>query len=208
LELVRASDADGPLLAALRDAEGRGLDIEATFPALVHGRSLDGAEDVASVLHGRVDRWTEAAGGKRQAAMNLIAGLIPRVQGVTEPDMATALVERDQAIETRARVLAELAVEARHGWVRQVGIPPSDPTRREQWMREVSTVAAYRERWGHTGRSVIGNESDASSIEQIGQHRRAQASVERALAIARAEKAPQASPAREITVQAEKGVEL
>ena len=78
LEQVRQSAAYGPLLAALRDAESRGLDVEGVFPKLVIARALDDAEDPAAVMHGRVDRWTEAASSKRLAASNLIAGLIPR----------------------------------------------------------------------------------------------------------------------------------
>ena len=54
------------------------------------------AIDVAAVLHGRVHRWIQAASGRRQGADHLIAGLIPRVRGVTDPDMARALTEREQ----------------------------------------------------------------------------------------------------------------
>ena len=104
LEAVRTSEAHGPLLASFRDAEARDLDVESTFPRLVAGRSLADAADVAAVLHGRVDRWTQAASGlRRRTAGNLIAGLIPRVQGVTDPEMAQALAERDHAMEERAR---------------------------------------------------------------------------------------------------------
>jgi conjugative relaxase-like TrwC/TraI family protein len=39
LEQVRSSDARGPLFAGLRDAEARGLDIEAAIPKLVAGKS-------------------------------------------------------------------------------------------------------------------------------------------------------------------------
>ena len=49
------------------------------------------AIDVAAVLHGRVHRWIQAASGRRQGADHLIAGLIPRVRGVTDPDMASRI---------------------------------------------------------------------------------------------------------------------
>ena len=62
---VRESEAHGPLLAAFRDAEARGVDIESDFPTLVALRSLVDAEDIASVLHGRVEGWTKVAGSKR-----------------------------------------------------------------------------------------------------------------------------------------------
>ena len=66
LAAVAASAARGPLFAGLRDAEARGLDVEAALPKLVAGKSLADAADVASVLHGRVDRWSQAAGGRRR----------------------------------------------------------------------------------------------------------------------------------------------
>jgi conjugative relaxase-like TrwC/TraI family protein len=89
LAALRASAAHGPLLAAFREAEARGLDIESTFPRLVAGRSLADAADVAAVLHGRVERWTQVAGSRSRRADDLIAGLIPRAQGVSNPEMAT-----------------------------------------------------------------------------------------------------------------------
>ena len=72
------------------------------------------------MLHGRVERWTEAAGGRDQSR-NLIAGLIPRAQRVSDPEMARALTERDQAMEERARTLADQAIERRSGWVQRLG---------------------------------------------------------------------------------------
>jgi len=128
LEQVRSSEAYGPLLAALRDAEARGLDVDETFPRLVAARSLTDADDPAAVLHGRVDRWVAAAGSKRQAATNLIAGLTPRAAGVADLDMARALDERDQAMERRAAELVSEAIEAIEAgkvWVRRLGRPPS-----------------------------------------------------------------------------------
>jgi ATP-dependent exoDNAse (exonuclease V) alpha subunit len=207
LEAVRASVAHGPLLASFRDAEARGLDVEATFPRLVAGRSLADAADVAAVLHNRVDRWTEAAGGRRRTAGNLIAGLIPRVRGVGDPEMAQALTERDHAMEGRARALAEEAIISDHSWVQRLGSPPSDPSRRERWMREISTVAAYRDRWHVTGEHIIGNQTGLSN-EQTGHYQRARAAAARAVAISHDVHGEQASPTWEPQIQAARGVEL
>jgi len=185
LEQVRASEAHGPLLAALRDAEARGLDVDEAVPSLVAARSLADVEDPAAVLHGRVDRWVAAAGSRRRTATNLIAGLIPRATGVGDPDMARALDERDQAMERRAAELASEAIEAGKVWVRRLGRPPADPAAREAWTRAVSTVAAYRERWGiGTDHRPLGPESAVRTIEAFGQRKRAQAAVERALHLA------------------------
>ena len=184
LATVTASAARGPLFAALRDAEARGLDVEAALPQLVAGKSLADATDVASVLHSRVDRWSHAAGGRRRHTGHLIAGLIPRAQGVTDPDMARALAERDQAMEQRARSLAEEAIAARHSWVRPLGAPPSGSAQRERWLREVSTVAAYRDRWHIEGQRPLGAAPDREDLEQTAQRKRALVAGERAKAMA------------------------
>jgi hypothetical protein len=164
---VAASAARGPLFAGLREAEARGLDVDDALPRLVAGRSLADAADVASVLHGRVDRWSQAAGGRRRQTGHLIAGLIPRVQGVSDPDMARALAERDDAMEQRARSLAQEAIAAGQTpgcgpW----GSPPSAPAQRERWLREVSTVAAYRDRWHIEGQGPLGPAPDRENHEQ------------------------------------------
>jgi hypothetical protein len=180
---VRSSETHGPLLAALREAEACGLDVEAVFPQLVAGRSLTDALDVAAVLHGRVDRWKQAASGRRQVAGHLIAGLIPRVRGTTDPEMARALVERDQAMERRAHTLANQAIETRQGWVQRLGPAPVNPGDRARWLRAVSTIAAYRDRWHITGPGTIDTRGDVGSTEQISQRQRARAAVEHARAI-------------------------
>jgi conjugative relaxase-like TrwC/TraI family protein len=210
LEAVRSSDAYGPLMAALRDAEARGLDVETTLPKLVAARTLGDAEDPAAVLHGRVDRWATAAGSRRLAASNLIAGLIPRATGITDPDMAKALADRDRAMERRARQLAERAIEHRHAWVGRLGNPPADPAAGELWMRAVSTVAGYRDRWGiGNDHRPLGPDTAVQTIEGIGHRNRAQAAVEAALRLAgETRTAPHEAPAPVPHRTAQRGMEL
>jgi len=210
LGVVRSSQAYGPLLAALRDAEGRGLDVESGFPLIVNARDMDGADDPASVLHGRVDRWIKTAGTRRRAASNLVAGLIPRPVGITDPDMAQALKERDVAIEARARTLAAQAVERSAPWTAPLGPPPAAPTARHAWGEELRVVAAYRERWAITGPAPVGSEADAATIEQIGHYKRALAAAARADGLARGDSRGRVAaviPAPDHTV-AQKGVDL
>jgi hypothetical protein len=186
LDRIRESDAYGPLLAALRDAESSGLDVERSFPKLVAARPLAGVEDPASVLHGRVQRWAHAAWPRRQSGANLVAGLIPRAAGVTDADMTRALVERDHAMERRARELAELAIERHEPWVRRLGEPPSDPGEHQQWMRAVSTVAAYRDRWNISDDHLpLGPDSAVTAIEAMRHRTRAVGAVRRALSLSR-----------------------
>jgi conjugative relaxase-like TrwC/TraI family protein len=205
---VGASEAHGPLLAAFREAEASGLDVEAAFPQLVAGRSLTDAVDVAAVLHGRVHRWMEAAGGRRRGVDHLIAGLIPRVQGVTDPDVADALVEREKAMESRARTLAHQAVETGQPWVQRLGAVPANARDRTRWLREVSTIAAYRERWHITGSAPLGPVSRIDGSERMSHFRRALAAAEHARAISQGTHGKQASVAPQVEIDVVQGVEL
>ncbi|MDA8312129.1 MAG: relaxase domain-containing protein [Actinomycetota bacterium] len=207
LDAVRTSEAHGPLLAAFWGAEARGLDIETAFPLLVAGRSLDDVDDIAAVLHRRVERWPDAAGDRRWRSEDLIAGLIPRAKRVNDAELARALAERDLAMQERARALAAQAIEAGRSWVAGLGSPPTEPLRRERWLREVSTVAAYRDRWHLTSERPLGAETDAASIEQQTQRKRAQAAMKRAFAISKTATVQPAGPVLEVEMQVQRGVE-
>jgi hypothetical protein len=207
IDAVRSSDAHGPLLAAFREAEAAGLDIEAAFPQLVSGRSLTDSVDAAAVLHGRVDRWMQASSGRRRGAHHLIAGLIPRAQGITDPDMARALTEREQAMEQRAGTLANQAIEAGQGWVQHLGPAPNDPEQLARWRRQVSTIAAYRDRWHITGPAPVGNGSKVGGTEQMSQVRRAFAAAENARAISKVAGTKQADISHDVSIDVVLGVE-
>jgi conjugative relaxase-like TrwC/TraI family protein len=211
IEQVRSSDAYGPLVHAFSQAEARGMHPETVVPRLVAARGLDDADDVAAVLHGRLDRYIETAGSKRQTTLDLIAGLVPRARGVTDPDMARALRERDEAMERRSAALADQAVERNPLWVRRLGTPPDDLAARAAWLHHVRVVAAYRERWNLTGAAPVDDREHAGTIEQIGHQERAKAAAGRALAISRQVKQEQQHPeASDLSVGVEpsKGVEL
>ena len=179
LALVEQSPAFGPLVACLREAEARGLDVEQALPRLVGGRGFDDAEDVAAVVHGRAERWAAGARPARPGA-GFVAGAVARTGDGDDADMARALAERDEAMRRRSRELAEAALRRREPWVARLGPPPPSPERHERWLEAVATVAAYRERWG-VGDSdrPLGDESAAASVEAV-RHR------ERALAAANA----------------------
>ena len=182
LERVSQSEARGPLLAALRDAEARGLDVEGAFPTLVALRSLDEAEDPASVMHARVQAWANTAGSKRRTSTGFVAGIIPRAVGVTDPDMVRALDERAVAMQDRARKLAARAIEHRETWVLRLGAPPADRVKHERWLKAVSTVAAYRERWNIADdRRPLGPGGAVRSLDALGHRRRAELAIAKAL---------------------------
>ncbi len=187
LEEMRQSPAYGPLLAAVRDAETHGLDVEETLPRLVAARSLDDADDLSAVIRDRVDRWAQVAGSERQAGKNIIGGLIPRAVGVTDTDMDRGLKERAEALQRRARELAERAIDQNPLWLRQLGARPSDPLAAERWLEAVKTIAAYRERWSIDGDPrPLGSKATARSIEALNQRRLAQAAFNTAMRLTHA----------------------
>jgi hypothetical protein len=208
LAAVAASAARGPLFAGLSVAEARGLEADEVLPRLIAGRSLADAADVASVLHGRVDRWSQAAGGRRRQTGHLIAGLIPRAQGVTDPDMARALTERDHAMEQRARSLAVEAIVTGQSWVRPLGAPPSAPAKRERWLREVSTVAAYRDLWHIEDQRPLGAAPGRENFDQTVQREKALAAGKWARAISTPAVDQPNNQALEQQVEISPGIEL
>jgi hypothetical protein len=205
LKLVRASEAHGPLLAAFREAESRGVDIETAIPRLVQSHTLADADDVAAILHARVERYAKSEGLKRRMAANLIGGLMPQAMGVTDPDMARALDDRERALEQRARLLAGLAVAHGDTWTHVLGPVPTNLARRERWFVGASTVAAYRERWGIKGRTPLG--SDVTCIEQIGHRKRALEVINRVTATG-PEMPVQTRSGPDVVLQEETGVIL
>ena len=144
---AKASPAYAALLAQLRDAENRGSDIHTELPMLVTGRSFDDADDIASVLHHRIDRYVTGVGYPSTPARELIAGIFPRTGGITDPDVALALNDRANAIEQRARELATIAIDRGDTWVQAFGDAPRTVELYEHWILEVATGAAYIDRW-------------------------------------------------------------
>jgi hypothetical protein len=208
LQSVRSSDAFGQLTASLRRAEARHLDVDTALPELISGRAFDGAGDIAEAVTARVDRWTQMAGSRRRSSDDYVAGLIPRARGVTDPDMVRALSERDHAMQTRARVVAIHAIESGQPWAKALGAIPEDPARRARWVREISTVAAYRDRWHITGNETVGSAVDGVSSEQAIQRRLAEGAASRAWAVSEGARRGQQRDDHNPQMGVERGVEL
>jgi conjugative relaxase-like TrwC/TraI family protein len=186
LEDVRSSEAQGPLFATLRRAEAQGIDIGAALPHLVETRHITDVDDAASVLRQRVERFAQAAGSGRVGSTNLIVGLVPRALSATDPDLTRALEERDQALQSRARTLAQEAITDHAPWIRYIGERPADAAARKQWFQVICTVAAYRERWnvGHDHRPF--GPKNVTCADQASQRELAQVALRRAVALDRA----------------------
>lgn len=155
-----------------------------------------------------IDQWSRRAGGRRQDPDSLIAGIIPRAQGVTDTDWAQALAKRDQAMKERSWTLAVQATESRESWVRLLESRPREAVRLDDWLYEVSTVAAYRDRWHIEGQRPLGPVSDQENNEQMDQRKRALAARQRAKAISAAVQTPQIGAGGDKGLEVPRGVEL
>lgn len=183
VELVLASDSFGPLTAELRRAEANHDDIDILLSELVARRSLDDAEDVGAVLTSRLQHEpSRPQRGRLRVGSNLIAGLIPVAGGSMTEEMGTALRLRRDLIEVRSLRLAEAAIERSEPWLDRLGVPPVDLSARRRWLRELRTVAAYRDRYRVDDRSALGDGSrtDAQKLDVA----RAERAIRSARAIA------------------------
>jgi hypothetical protein len=186
---VKASPAYAALLAQLRDAENRGFDVRNELPMLVAGRSFGDAEDVASVLHYRIDRYMTGVGYPALSASELVAGLFARPTGFTDPDILLALNDRADAIEQRARELATNAIERGDAWVSDFGDAPDTDELNERWALGIAAGAAYLDRWGIDNPDTILDDA-AVCQEQETQRGRVLGAARRAYALTVVETAP------------------
>jgi hypothetical protein len=155
---------------------------------LVTGRSFGDAEDIASVLHYRIDRYVTAAGYPSPPANELVTGLFPRPFGIIDPDVVLALSDRADAIEQRSSELATIAIERGDAWVQDFGDAPDTGELYERWMLEVSAGAAYLDRWGIDSPDTILDDA-ACGHEQSVQLSRALNAAQRANALTAIEEA-------------------
>lgn len=157
---VVESTAFGPLTATLRRAEAHHHDLERLLPRVVGQHRLDDADDVAAVLRHRLEKVASSRPRGSRAQPRLIAGLFPEPLGPMADEDRCAIAVRVELIESRARVLAEEAVETGETWARGLGKPPPECDEREKWLAEVATVAAYRDRYRVTSDLPVGPRAD------------------------------------------------
>ncbi|WP_293787129.1 ATP-dependent RecD-like DNA helicase, partial [uncultured Aeromicrobium sp.] len=163
------SDAFGPLAAELRRAEANHHNVDALLPRLVAARGFGDADDIAAVLHYRVDRATArpAGSGRTRKPARLIAGLIPQAHGIIDAEMRAALDEREALIEARADAVLEAALTESAPWTNALGAPPADRRRATAWRKAARVIVAYRDRYRVTDDAPLGTppESAAQKID-------------------------------------------
>jgi hypothetical protein len=168
--------------------------METLLPRLVAARGFSDADDIAAVLHYRVERTTgrPATSGRTRKPLRLIAGLIPSADGPMATDMREALDERRSLIEARADAVLDIALNDAASWTKALGTPPADQRRSAAWRRTARVVAAYRDRYLITDDTPLGAVpiSTAQKIDAA----RTRAALEQARNLVTAEHQPGPTP--------------
>ncbi len=173
----------GALVAALRDGQRRGYDMTGVLTRLADSHPLDGAADPAAVLHHRVSAWLD-----RHAVLappqRLLAGILPAdpLPAEASSDLARSVRDLEDAIEARARQLALAALHHPPAWARPLGPPPRQTGRREQWLRHLAVVAAYRDLHALTTDAPLDPEDRTNEARHQAWRRAAGAAAARRLA--------------------------
>jgi len=170
-----ASPARGALFVALREGDSLGHPMPKVLARLVAGRPLDGgddpAQDVAAVLHERVDRWLETAPNPSPAERSP-AGRLGLSTGDTsvgtdsrDPTLA-ALAQVEALIAERIEALAGTALASRPAWLQPLSGNPLHPDEHSAWRDHVAVVAAYRDLTGTDAASTLGPDRSPDDLER------------------------------------------
>jgi conjugative relaxase-like TrwC/TraI family protein len=156
-EAAIASDAFGPLTAEFRLAEALHFDLDAVLPRVIAARELQDADDVAAVILSRIASLIarDTSGGSSRKKARLVVGLIPKALGPMAVDMRVALAERSRLLDARALAVLDEAIHTGETWTRELGRPPAGSSA-AIWQHHARTVAAYRDRYGIVGATVLG----------------------------------------------------
>ncbi|MGO1316797.1 MAG: MobF family relaxase [Cellulomonadaceae bacterium] len=159
-ELVQ-TESFGILTTELRRLEADGHDINDLLPRITRAGGLTEVDDLGSLLRYRVQK-VAATHQPSARRVSLIAGLIPRAIGITDPVMRQALDEREHLMQERIDALTTTAIEQSVPWLETLGDLDS-----EARVAAVRVVAAYRDRWGITSASPLGPvpDDDAQRID-------------------------------------------
>ena len=131
-------------------------------------RGFDDADDIAAVLHYRVERATgrPAGSGRTRKPTRLIAGLIPQAHGVIDVEMRAALDEREELIAARADAVLDGALAESVPWTKALGTRPTEPRRAAAWRKSARVIAAYRDRYRVTDDTPLGAPPE-SAVQKI-----------------------------------------
>jgi uncharacterized protein YidB (DUF937 family) len=189
-ERVIASETFPVLIREFQRAQDLGVDPEALVCQIAPALPRCGC-DLADRLHCAIVSASAARRGfgPRHQGVRWIVGLIPEPTTPMAPDMRTALDQRKNLIEDRARAIVANAIQAGEPWIAELGPVPRDTPARRRWVSAATTLAACRDRWGITTPDALGTSRALQSDAERADCARAKA------AIASASQAPTPPPA-------------
>ncbi|MGZ0149003.1 ATP-dependent DNA helicase [Kribbella sp. WER1] len=168
---LQASPAYGPLMAELRRAENASINVTEVLHRAVNQSPLTNANDLAAVLHARVDRLVSRTLRRRGEHPTTVAGLVTPATYVGDPNLIAPLRELESQIAQRADWLAGKASAEQPAWYRELHRDASIPP--DQDLAElVGEIAAYRERYQIHAPSGLGDAPPAKAAVRRRQHSR------------------------------------
>lgn len=105
------TEAFAILTTELRRLEAAGHEIDDLLPRVIRAGGLDNVDDLGSLLTYRMRQITAVYPPTTRRANGLIASLVPRATGITDPAMRQALAERELLMQQRLNVLTQNLLE-------------------------------------------------------------------------------------------------
>ncbi|WP_165556026.1 MobF family relaxase [Kribbella pittospori] len=163
---VQASPAYGALVGELRRAENAGLEVPDLLRSAVNQSSLTSANDLAAVIHTRLERLVTRSTRRTDQRPSTIAGLLIPSTYVSDPLLVAPLRELESRIAQRADWLAENIERERPPWRHDLLqlLQHQSAQERATFVRQ---VAVYRERFNVRGHTPLGDPPPASASAQL-----------------------------------------
>lgn len=156
-ETLETSASTGPLLMALQDTHLRRYDPAATLEAVYRERELESGDDPLAVLHYRLSKRIESIPEPDSAS---VLGVVRRSPTPADDRTRDALMEREHAIQVRAELVLDQALETGEAWTEHLGTPIHG--REAEWRRAAVRIAAYRDLHQITSDSLYGAQTGIS----------------------------------------------
>jgi hypothetical protein len=157
-EAARKETAWSALVAALHRAENVGLNAADMLAESADSPEIRTAESISEAIAVRINHRLEGLAGDRARndvdTANVPAphreGVLPWVSAPhgdrdDEGGLPGYLDETREFIAARISALTDAAIGERPAWMTMLGQPPGDARARDQWLRHVAIIAAFRD---------------------------------------------------------------
>ncbi|MGQ0480399.1 MAG: MobF family relaxase [Pseudonocardia sp.] len=140
------------LVRAVRTAELAGHDSVTVLTDAIKARTLFGASSMSDVLRWRIGMATAARTPEHDTSSAGWLAMTPHCGG----PVGEYLAALGAAAQDRQRELGDCALAGQPAWaIAALGQPPSDERNRDEWVRRVGVIAAYRDLRGLPDASLL-----------------------------------------------------